>query len=164
MIRSRLTYYIVFVFFCTTFSVHAAKVVSIGVVTDGPTKQQDLSPELFKKELLALTKGEFDIRFPDNKQLDGAWSAKKISAAIKQLEDDPNVDMVLAFGYVASQLAAISKPLRKPTFAPFVLDAELLDLPRKGNSSGVKNLNYITESAEFVRDLQSFRNIVAFKN
>ena len=164
MIRSRLICYIVFVFFPITFSAHAAKVVSIGVVTDGPTKQQDLSPELFKKELLALTKGEFDIRFPDNNQIDGAWSAKKISAAIKQLEDDPNVDMVLAFGYVASQLAAISKPLRKPTFAPFVLDAELLDLPRKGNSSGVKNLNYITESAEFVRDLQSFRNIVAFKN
>ena len=164
MIRFHRFYYLVFLLSCATFSAQAAKVINIGVITDGPTTQQDLSPELFANELLALTKGEFVVRFPKDKQLDGEWSAQKINAAIKQLQNDPAVDMVLAFGYVASQLTAISTPLRKPTFAPFVLDADLLDLPREGNTSGVKNFNYITQQSNFARDLESFRNIVAFKN
>ena len=164
MNRSLLLCLFVVLFTSVVALAQAAKVVNIGVIIDGPTKQQEFSPDLFKNELLALTKGEFDVRFPNDKQLDGGWSAKHINSAIKQLQDDPNVDMVLAFGYVASQLAAISTPLRKPTFAPFVFDADLLDLPRKANTSGVKNLNYITGDAEFARDLEIFRNVVAFKN
>jgi outer membrane protein TolC len=83
---------------------------------------------------------------------------------LKQLQDDPQVDMVLALGYVSSQLASLFKEHRKPTFAPFVMDANLLRLPRKGNGSGIKNLNYLSGEADFVLDLQAFRNVVDFSN
>jgi len=154
--------FLLLVFFSST--AEAAKVVRIGIITDGPMEQSGWSPEQFKNELLVLTKGEFDIRFPKDKQLDGAWSASRIKTAIKKLQKDPKVDMVLALGYVAGPLAILSKSLRKPTFSPLVMDAGLLGLPRKGNASGVKNLNYISGEADFVRDLTSFRNVVDFKN
>ncbi len=83
----------------------AAKVVTVGVVIDGPTEQPGWSLDLFKNELLVLTKDEFDVRFPPAKQLDGDWSTERIKAALKQLQDDPGVDMVLTLGYVSSQLA-----------------------------------------------------------
>jgi len=142
----------------------AAKVVRVGIITDGPMEQSGWSPEQFKNELIVLTKGEFDIRFPKSKQLDGAWSASLISAALKKLQNDPKVDMILALGYVSGPLASFGKSLKKPTFAPLIMDAELLGLPRKANASGLKNFNYISGEANFVRDLISFRNVVGFKN
>lgn len=142
----------------------AAETVTIGVVIDGPTEQPGWTLDLFKNELLVLTKGEFDVRFPSVKQLDGRWSIERIKTALEQLQNDPQVDMVLTLGYVSSQLAGLRKTLRKPTFAPFVMDANLLGLPRKGNTSGIENLNYLSEEADFVRDLQAFRNVVDFNN
>jgi len=141
----------------------AAKVVTIGIVIDGPIEHVSWSPELFKSELMALTQADFDIRFPAAKQLDGAWSAERIESAFKQLQQDPEVDMVLALGYVSGAVAALSGPLRKPTFAPLVMGADLQGLPGKDNTSGVKNLNYLSGTADFVRDLKLLKSVVDFK-
>ncbi|MBI3773553.1 MAG: TolC family protein [Gammaproteobacteria bacterium] len=141
----------------------AAKIVTIGIVADGPIEHSSWSPELFKKELLVMTQPDFDVRFPAAKQLDGAWSADRIAAALKQLQKDPEVDMVLTLGYVSSAVAALSGPLRKPTFAPFVMDANLQGLPRKNNASGVHNLNYLSGEADYIRDLQVFKSVADFK-
>ena len=145
-------------------TVQAAKVINVGIVTDGPMEHIAWSPELFKNELLVLTKADFDIRFPVAKQIDGAWSAKRIAAAHKQLQQDPQVDMVMALGYVASVTAALDQSLRKPTFAPFIMDANFQGLPRKGNSSGVKHLNYLSSGADFVRDLQVMHSVANCQN
>ncbi len=140
----------------------AAKVITIGIVTDGPIEHISWSPELFKNELLVLTQADIDVRFPAATQLDGAWSAERIATALKQLQEDPEVDMVLALGYVSSAVAALSGPLRKPTFAPFVMDADLQGLPRKNNTSGVRHLNYLSGEADFIRDLQVFKSVADF--
>jgi len=145
-------------------TVHAEKVVTIGILIDGLMEQAGWSQSQFENELLVLTRGEFDVRFPKAKQLDGEWSAKRIGTAFKQLQTDPEVDMVLTMGYVASAVATLSKQLHKPTFAPFVMDTDLLGLPRKGNASGVSNLNYLSAEADFVRDLKTFRSVVEFQN
>ncbi|MEH6473790.1 MAG: TolC family protein [Halopseudomonas sp.] len=142
---------------------HAAKIVTIGIVTDGPIEHISWSPGLFKHELRILTQDAFDVRFPAAKQLDGAWSADGISAALKKLQQDPEVDMVLTLGHVSSAIAALNRPLRKPTFAPFVMDATLQGLPSKNNTSGVKNLNYLSAGADFVRDMQVFKSIADIK-
>ncbi len=145
-------------------NVHAERVFTIGIVLDGQMEQAGWTQAQFENELRVLTRGEFDIHFPKTKQLDGKWSAKRITMLFKQLQSDPEVDMVLTMGYVASAIAALSENLSKPTFSPFVMDADLLGLPRKGNTSGVRNLNYLTGDANFVRDLEVFHTIVPFQN
>ena len=145
-------------------AVQAAKVINIGIVMDGPMEHIGWSSELFRNELLVLTRADFDVRFPKAKQLDGAWSAKRIAAAHRQLQQDPQVDMVMALGYVASVTAALDPSLRKPTFAPFIMDADFQGLPSKGNSSGVKHLNYLSSGANFVRDLQVMHSVANCKN
>ena len=157
-----IVYTLILLTFLPLFTVHAAKLVNIGVIMDGQTEQGGWTPELFKNELKALTKGEFELRFPVAKQLDGKWSAKRIAAAFKQLQDDPEVNMVIALGYVSSAVAILDRPLHKPTFAPFVWDANLLGIHIKGNTSGIRNLNFLAGKANFERDLKTFRNVVAF--
>lgn len=145
-------------------SVQAAKVITIGTVSDGVVEHGSWSPALFKSELLALTQADFDVRFPADKQLDGGWSAKQIEAAHKQLQADPEVDMVLAVGYVSSAIAVQQRPLRKPTFAPFIMDAQLLGLPDTKVGSGIPNLNYLSSGANFVRDLQVMNSVSPCRN
>ncbi len=159
----RLFRYLLILILVLTPAAQAAKIVNIGIVTDGPIEHSSWSPQLFKNELLVLAGDDFDVRFPANKQLDGNWSVKRIAAAHKQLQTDPQVDMVLALGYVSSAIAAFTKPLNKPTFAPFVMDAQLQGLPAKNNTSGVKHLNYLSGGADFVRDLRVFTSIAACK-
>lgn len=145
------------------FTAHAATIVNVGVVIDGQTEQGGWTPEQFKNELKALTKGELELRFPAAKQLDGKWSAKNITTAFQQLQDDPEVDMIMTLGYVSSAIAILGGPLHKPTFAPFVWDANLLGINIKGNSSSIRNLNFLSSKANFERDLKTFRSVVEFK-
>ena len=48
-------------------------VVRIGIVRDGPPgRLPDITP-LVKEEILKLTSGEFDVRFPEAKFIQGNW-------------------------------------------------------------------------------------------
>jgi len=141
----------------------AAKVVTIGIITDGPIEHTSWSPSLFKDELRLLTQADFEVHFPVEKQLDGGWSAERISVALNALQNDPDVDMVLALGYISSAVAALNRPLYKPTFAPFVMDAQLQGLPRSNNSSGIPYLNYLSSDTDFTRDLHAFNSVVECK-
>ena len=163
MKKKSLVYMLILFTFVPLFTAHAATIVNVGVVIDGQTEQGGWTPEQFKNELKALTKGELELRFPVAKQLDGKWSAKHIAAAFKQLQDDPEVNMVMTLGYVSSAIAILSEPLHKPTFAPFVWDANLLGINIKGNTSSIRNLNFLSSKANFERDLKTFRSVVEFK-
>ena len=83
---------------------------------------------------------------------------------MSRLLADPQVDMVLALGVLASSDAAHHKQLPKPVFAPFVMNAHLQGISPKDGASGVQNLNYLTFPSNVARNLQAFREIVAFKN
>ncbi len=163
MKRNIFAYTLILFTFVLQITVHAAAPINVGVIVDGQTEQGGWSPELFKRELKALTKNEIELRFPAEKQLNGNWSAKRITAAFKQLQDDPEVNMVIALGYVSSAIAILGRPLRKPTFAPFVWDADLLGVNIKDNTSGIKNLNFLGGKANFARDLEVFSSVVKFQ-
>ncbi len=145
------------------FYTRTATALTIGVVTDGPMTDLDRARELFFGEITALTEGEFDVRFPQAKQLNGNWSIDEIKSALSRLQNDSSVDMVLALGFVSSQIAATGIELRKPTFAPLVLDANLAGLPHKDSSSGVPLLNYLSEEVNLIDDLAVFSSIVDFE-
>ena len=144
-------------------SARAGETISVGILTDGPADGFDLVKAVFVGEILALTQGEFELVFPENVQLDGAWSIERIRESFDALQSNSDVDMVLAMGFVSSLVAARHKNPRKPTFAPLVLDSNLLDLPNSDGSSGVKNLNYLTDDVRFSDDLRAFKEITPFQ-
>ncbi|MBS0171042.1 MAG: TolC family protein [Nitrospira sp.] len=137
--------------------------VQIGIVRDGPS---DLVPEfrdLIRKEIMELTSHEFDVRFPDEGQLQGGWSVKGVNQAIDRVLAQSRVDLIIALGVLASHEVSQRKQLSKPVIAPFVLDPQLQGLPMKKGTSGVKNLNYLVSLKSFDRNLTAFKEVFPFR-
>ena len=137
--------------------------VRIGFVMDGPWDRLKETQADFEKEIADLLGGEFDVRFPETKQIMGNWTEKAVSDGINLLLADPQVDLVIALGVLASNDAAIRGDLPKPVLAPIVLDVYLQGLPEKEGTSGVKNLSYTALPNPFHSDLEMFQRIVPFK-
>ena len=119
----------------------------IGVVQDGPQSRPVVSLPLLESEIRSLIGDEFDVRLPSSKRLDGNWSRQGIRTAIQVLLDDPEVDMIIATGFIASNEAAQIESLSKPVIAAIVADAQLQGFPAKTVSnrvvSGKTNFVYL---------------------
>jgi outer membrane protein TolC len=136
---------------------------NIGMVVDGYWERNEEILDLTKKEILELTQKEFDVRFPPDKTLDGKWNADKVRKAINSLLSDSEVDLVIAWGVMASNIFCCRRDLPKPVIAPAIIDAELQGLPMIRGISGVKNLNYVSFPNNIEADIRAFFNIIPFK-
>ena len=70
-------------------------VVRIGIVTDGPWEGSEEIRSLFEQEILELARGEFDVRFPEEKLVRADWTVTGVRRAIDQLLTDREVDLLL---------------------------------------------------------------------
>ena len=138
-------------------------VARIGILTDGPWARYSDSVEVFKQEIVTLAEGEFDIRFPESRIVDGGWDARAVTNALDTLLDAPDVDLVLALGFVATSDACRRKKLKKPVICPFVVDDRIQGFPIKGGVSGVSNLNYINVQKSISKEVKTFTEIAPFK-
>ncbi len=140
--------------------------VRIGIVSDGPYQDYGwgkvVKSKLFLKEILELTRGEFDVIFPKNRFVHGNWSVKGIKRAVDFLLADPRIDLILALGVLASHDISRRPFLPKPAVAPFVIDRELQGLPFRLGTSGVRNLNYISLPHSFERAVKAYKEILPF--
>ena len=137
----------------------------IGIVIDGPlgppTREQVRG--LLQEEFSELMRGEFDVRLPEDKTIMSDGTAAGIRAVVDGLLADPEVDLVIAAGPIASNEVGRRGPLPKPVIAPLVINPLVQGIPLKGQASGVKNLSYITFPSDVQRDLEVCREIVPFK-
>ena len=138
------------------------RVVRIGIVEDGPTQRLTHGLNEIKREILALTSREFDVRFPPSKTVVDKWNPAEVRRALDRLLADPQVDLIIAAGYLASNDACQRRKLPKPVVAPVILDVDIQNLPLKDGASGIKNLSYIDPFISFERDIKVFRDIVFF--
>ncbi len=136
------------------------RAVTIGVVLDGPIGRSRDDRSAIQDEMIDLLSVDFQVNLPPNKQIEADWTLPGIQAAIDQLLVDPEVDLVLAFGFVASQLVSQMGDLPKPVIAPLVIDPDVQGLPRSEAGSGVTNLNYL--AVHDMADIPAFREIVPF--
>jgi len=151
------------VFTTTQAAQHNLPSINIGIITDGPTPLFQLRTPLFQEEINALTKGEFDIRYPKDMQLDGNSNRKDVNKALDNLLANKDVDLILALGPVASNQAAKRKHLNKPVISPLIFDAELQGIPHVDDVSGVKNLSYLVSFHNYQRDIAVFHELFKFK-
>ena len=135
-------------------------VVQIGVVIDSRwSVDVEKVRRSFEREVLLLTSGEFDVRFPEDKIIVSDATAVGIARDLERLLADPEVDLVVAGGLIASHLAGHLPSLPKPVVAPVVIDPAVQGIPLKGRVSGVKNLSYVTFPLDVKRDLAAFREV-----
>jgi len=138
-------------------------VVRIGIVFDGPWNLNQQLLDLTQNEILALTTGEFDVRFPEDSMGVGDWSLEGAQREVDRLLADPQVDLIISWGLLASHTACCLSELPKPVIAPVIVDAQLQGLPVSGGTSGITNLNYVALPDNLLNELQAFRRIVPFR-
>jgi outer membrane protein TolC len=113
-------------------------------------------------EIGELLNRDYDLRFPADKRRLSDWTASGIRRELDALLADPQVDMVLVIGPVSTAALCCYDALPKPVFAPLGVDGEALGLPAKGDTSGVRNLNYLSNPGASYRDLATFVELADF--
>jgi outer membrane protein TolC/ABC-type uncharacterized transport system substrate-binding protein len=141
---------------------------TVGVVLDGPWERNDEVRGIFEREVLDLAAEDFDVQFPPEKRFVADFSLGGVAAAVDSLINDPDVDLVLTSGPVASTYAARLVVFPKPLVAVFVIDPEVQGIPTAANDdgervSGVTNLNYVTFPSDLERNVRRLREITPFR-
>jgi len=136
------------------------RVVRLGVVTDGEAPRVGPIASRFRQEIRALLEGEFAV---EETLLAADWTPEGVGAALDRMLADPDVDVVLAAGILASDQACRREDLPRPVIAPYVLDASIQGCPLEAGSSGQRNLVYATYPPSFTSDIRIFRALVPFE-
>jgi len=145
-------------------AVAAPQTVRVSVVGDGPWDRGFGILATFEEEIRGLLAGEFDVQFPPNKRLIADFTREGTEKALQFALEDPEVDIVLAVGLIASSLAATTDPLPKPVIATYVIDGPLQGAPMTAKgTSGRSNLSYIHTPDALGRDLEMFHELVGFE-
>ena len=147
----------------TANALAAKKSIHIGVIADGPVARFQEIGMLYQSEIIDMAGSEFNVHFPENKQVNGGWTLAGINQAIDRLLADPTVDIVIALGEVTTNEICKRRNLKKPVIAPMVIDADMQQLPVKNGASGIRNLSYINTYRSFGRGIKRFQEVVPFK-
>ena len=138
-------------------------VVNVGMVIDGKWEGNPYVIEITRNEIVTLTEDEFDIRFPAELIIESDWSLEGALESLTRLLEDPSVDLVIAWGVLASHAVTQMDELPKPVIAPAVLDVELQSAPYRDGASGMHNLSYIAFPDTLAEELRRFRRVVPFE-
>ncbi|MCH9697820.1 MAG: TolC family protein [Gammaproteobacteria bacterium] len=136
--------------------------VTIGLVSDGPDQRQLLPVNILQHEVKTLLTGEFNPRFPKQKQLDGNWSIPGIQSALKRQLNDSEIDIVVTMGWISSNEAAKIKHPEKPIIAAFGGDPALQGFPFKDGVSGRPNFVYLYDFKTIQQNLTAFHQLNDF--
>ena len=129
----------------------------IAIIDDGAQNRLSDVRQIYIDELLALTGNEFDVRL---RNFPGTWTKESIEAAFEAAYADPEIDLLLITGFVASQLGTQRKDYPKPTFLPLILDPGLLPKAPVDGKSGIPNLSYLIVYSDFGEDLDSIAELL----
>ncbi|MCH2108391.1 MAG: TolC family protein [Polyangiaceae bacterium] len=145
---------------CSPATAAPKKTTRIGVIVDGKSEYYQRLGESFQREAVALTSNEFDVQVNPENVIECDFTKKCVDDAIRRLLNDPQVDIIVAHGFIASNELAHRKTLKKPALAPFLIDprAQGLDPERVP-----RNLAYILWPTNIGRGIKELSSLVSFK-
>lgn len=138
--------------------------VTIGVVLDGRSQRLQLLGDMLREEILTLMSSEYDIEFRDEHFVTADWTMASVDAGLDRLLVDPEVDLVLTLGAIASYASSLRTEFPKPVIAPLAIDAEIQGYPYtpSTDASGVDNFTYANIVSPTSRDIDAFLEIQPF--
>lgn len=141
---------------------------AIGLVFDGPASFNVEMRAIFEEEIKAVSAPRFTAVFPDSGRKVADWSLDGVRDAVESVLADPDIDILLTAGPIASSHAVTRGSLSKPVVAMFVLDPEAQRFPLSTNTdgervSGIPNLSYVTFTRDPAEELSTLREVVPFR-
>ncbi|MCE2398907.1 MAG: TolC family protein [Gemmatimonadetes bacterium] len=139
-------------------------VARIAFVADDANAFREEVRALVRQELTALVRDDFDLRFPADLAVIADGTVEGIAQALERVFADDEVAIVVAQGFLSSEMAVRGAPWPKPVIASTVFDAGLQGFPETTGTSGVANLAYIAPPppGPVARDLLKFRELASF--
>jgi outer membrane protein TolC len=139
------------------------RVVTIGVVRDGTAPDGDIGGPIEQELLLHLPQGT-TARFKSDPSFNARWDLLRVPIALRNALDDPETDIVLLIGSLATVEAARPElALGKPVVSCFVQRADAFRLPHtEGDRSIKENLSFMVLPQRAERDIRTFRELVPF--
>ena len=131
---------------------------TIGFVTDGTVQESETMLSFFIQELKTLEMGNATLRFPASKQYHGAWSIENVKRDFSRLQNDPEVDMIVALGVISGETARQQAGnLKKPVFAPYLYVLNSSASPKS------PMFNYLTANLDIDAMLDDFLAVSRFE-
>ena len=78
--------------------------VRVGFIIDGPWEGNEETLRITKEEILALTRGEFEVHFLPEMTIEADWTVPGIESAIDRLLKDPEMDILITWGLITSDI------------------------------------------------------------
>ena len=139
----------------------------VGIVLDGAWERNDEMLRALRREVVALTAPQFEVVLPTGKRRVADSTPYGVRRALEASLADPEVDLVLTAGPVATAWAGRRSSLPKPVIGAFVFDPVLQRLPiavspAGERTSGRPNLSYVTFSNDSTEEMRQFRRVASF--
>lgn len=131
--------------------------VHVGIVKDASGKEFDRLSNELKSEITALTQAKEGAVF---KELNANWQSETLKENLMTFLNDPEVDIIVALGFLSSETAAHLTGYPKPVITATILDPELQNLPlQPDKTSGIHNFAWIGSHIQLKNDMHSFTRI-----
>jgi len=133
----------------------------IMMVADGESELFAERGRMLEEEILEVLRGDANVVFVKPKT-ETDWTYESVEAAVKEALTDRSVDLVIVSGAMSGVVVGRIEKLSKPVIIPYAAP-KLQGLPQKGNSSGRRNLAYITGLLNLEHELRQLRDIVPYQ-
>ncbi|MDH3728444.1 MAG: hypothetical protein OER77_13025, partial [Myxococcales bacterium] len=138
----------------------AKRTFRIMIVADGESELFAYRERLLKEEILEVLKEDADVVFA-TPRTETNWTYERAETAVKEALADRSVDLVIIFGPMSGVAVGRIEKLSRPVIIPYAAP-KLQGLPQRGDSSGRRNLAYITGLLNFEKELRQLRDIVRY--
>jgi outer membrane protein TolC len=153
---------------CPAFAAPAADsdlpVVTLGVLVDGESERSMTFLDMLRSEIDTLSKSQYDLRILEDTLIIADWTRAGVEIGLGRLLSDPQVDVVLAIGAIAADVAARRAVYPKPLITPLAIDAQVQSFPFDPDTggSGANNFTYVNILNPTNRDIRTFLEIHQF--
>jgi outer membrane protein TolC/ABC-type uncharacterized transport system substrate-binding protein len=139
-------------------------VYTIGILSDIYSPDMESLRQQLKDTIIAVVGQTAAIRFDERFILSGPPELKKIEDNYNDYLQNPDIDIILAFGPVNNYLLMQKKEFPKPVVLFGTINQDFIDLPKNQAVSGVNNLTYLITPESIIDDLNTFAGIYPYKN
>ncbi len=135
------------------------EIVNVVLVTDGPSDWSNRLVQNVTRELRSMSDVDFQIKVSEAGVYTLGWDPDQAIPVIDRAMANPDIDLVIALGVLASAPLADYVP-DKPLIAAIVIDPVRQGFPTTASAtSGVENLHFLSAAVDLANELARFQSI-----
>jgi outer membrane protein TolC/ABC-type uncharacterized transport system substrate-binding protein len=140
------------------------KTYTIGMLSD--SYSEDMAPLVKKlqEQIKAVVGQEADIHFEDQYMRSSQLDLEKARQNFEAFEQNPNINIIMAFGPIHNYLLMQKKDFIKPVVLFGTINQDFINLPKGKKTSGINNLTYLITPESITQDLETFRELYPYQN